>query len=196
MNVLLLGPQGSGKGTQAVQITAAYGIPHIATGDMFRAAVAAGTELGRRVQPILEAGRLVPDEITIELIRERLAQDDAASGFVLDGFPRTIAQAEALDAMLAGIGRPLSIVLLLELDDATSRERMRKRAELEGRADDAKPEVIERRLAIYHEDTEPVVEHYLGTGRLVKVHAERAIPEVFAEIEQALDVVQEREVSA
>jgi adenylate kinase len=98
--------------------------------------------------------------------------------------------------MLAEIGRPLSVVVLLELDDATCRERMRKRAELEGRADDAEPEVIERRLAIYHEDTEPVVEHYLGTGKLVKVHAERTIPEVFAEIEQALETVQEREVSA
>jgi len=192
VNVLLLGPQGSGKGTQAVQIAAAYGIPHIATGDMFRAAVAAGSELGGRVQPILEAGQLVPDEITVALIRERLAQPDAGGGFVLDGFPRNLPQAEALDAMLVEIGRPLSIVLLLELDDDSCRERMRKRAELEGRADDAKPEVIERRLAIYHEDTEPVVEHYLGTGKLVKVHAERTIPEVFAEIEQALETVEAR----
>ena len=192
MNVLLLGPQGSGKGTQAVQIAAAHGVPHIATGDMFRAAIAANSELGREVQPILAAGRLVPDEITIALIRERLAQPDAADGFILDGFPRNIAQADALDAMLAEIERPLSIVLLLELDDAVCRERMRKRAELEGRDDDARPEVIERRLEIYHRDTEPVIEHYLGTGKLVKVHAERTIPEVFVEIEQALDAVAAR----
>ena len=192
MNVLLLGPQGSGKGTQAVQIAAAHGVPHIATGDMFRAAIAANSELGREVQPILAAGRLVPDEITIALIRERLAQPDAADGFILDGFPRNLAQADALDAMLAEIERPLSIVLLLELDDAVCRERMRKRAELEGRDDDARPEVIERRLEIYHRDTEPVIEHYLGTGKLVKVHAERTIPEVFVEIEQALDAVAAR----
>jgi len=192
VNVLLLGPQGSGKGTQAVQIAAAHGVPHIATGDMFRAAIAANSELGREVQPILAAGRLVPDEITIALIRERLAQPDAADGFILDGFPRNLAQADALDAMLAEIERPLSIVLLLELDDAVCRERMRKRAELEGRDDDARPEVIERRLEIYHRDTEPVIEHYLGTGKLVKVHAERTIPEVFVEIEQALDAVAAR----
>ena len=196
MNVLLLGPQGAGKGTQAVRIAEVHGVPHVATGDMFRAAVAAGTELGRRVEPILASGQLVPDEITVALIRERLAEADAAGGFVLDGFPRTLAQAEALDAMLAEIERPLSIVLLLELDDGTCRDRMRKRAELEGRADDAKPEVIERRLEIYHRDTEPVVEHYLGTGKLVKVHAEREIPEVFAEIEEALATVEGREVSA
>jgi adenylate kinase len=194
VEVLLLGPQGSGKGTQAVKIAAGQGIPHIATGDMFRAAVAAGSELGRRVQPLLEAGRLVPDEITVALIRDRLAQPDADAGFVLDGFPRTLAQAEALDGMLAEIGRPLSIVLLLEVDDDVSRERLAARAELEGRADDARPEVIERRLEIYHRDTEPVVEHYLATGKLVKVHAERSIPEVFAEIQQALDAVAAREV--
>lgn len=195
MNVLLLGPQGSGKGTQAAKIAEAYGIPHVSTGDMFRAAVAAGTELGRRVEPILASGQLVPDEITIALIRERLAQEDASEGFVLDGFPRNLAQAEALDEMLREIGRPLSIVLLLELDDEICRERMRKRAELEGRADDT-PEAIERRLEIYHRDTEPVVEHYLATGRLVKVHAERTIPEVFAEIGQALEAAREREVAS
>jgi adenylate kinase len=194
VEVLLLGPQGAGKGTQAVKIAAGHGIPHVSTGDMFRAAVAAGSELGRQVQPILESGRLVPDEITVALIRERLGQPDAAGGFILDGFPRNLAQAEALDAMLAEIGRPLSIVILLELDDDTGRERIRKRAELEGRADDARPEAIERRLEIYHRDTEPVVEHYLATGKLVKVHAERSIPEVFAEIEQALDAVAARGV--
>ncbi|HET7572380.1 MAG TPA: adenylate kinase [Gaiellaceae bacterium] len=192
MNVLLLGPQGSGKGTQAARIAEAHAIPHVATGDMFRAAIAEGSPLGLRVQPILESGQLVPDEITVALIRERLGRDDAADGFVLDGFPRNLAQAEALDAMLAEIERPLAIVLLLELGDEICRERMRGRAELEGRADDARPEVIERRLEIYHRETEPVVEHYLGTGKLVKVHAERTIPEVFAEIEQALETVEAR----
>ncbi len=195
MNILLLGPQGSGKGTQAAKIAEAYGVPHVSTGDMFRAAVAAGTELGRQVEPILASGRLVPDEITIALIRERLGEADASTGFVLDGFPRNRAQAEALDAMLDEIGRPLSIVLLLELDDETCRERMRKRAELEGRADDT-PEAIERRLEIYHRDTEPVVAHYRATGRLVKVHAERTIPEVFAEISEALEAVREREAAS
>jgi adenylate kinase len=191
MNILLLGPQGAGKGTQAKQIAEEYGIPHVSTGDMFRAAIAAGSELGRRVEPILASGALVPDEVTVALIRERLGEGDAAAGFVLDGFPRNPAQADALDAMLEEIGRPLSIVLLLELDDDVARERMLKRAEIEGRADDT-PEVIERRLVTYHEQTEPVVDHYRATGTLVKLHAERTIPEVWAEIEAALASLEAR----
>jgi len=191
VNVLMLGPQGSGKGTQAKKIAEAYEIPHIATGDMFRAAIAADSELGRTVKPILDSGQLVPDDITIALIRERLAEEDAQNGFVLDGFPRNIEQAEALDAMLEEIDRPLSAVLLLELSDDTARERLGKRAVLEGRADD-QPEAIERRLRDYHEKTEQVVDHYLATGKLVKMHAERPIDEVWAEIEDTLEQVQAR----
>jgi adenylate kinase len=191
MNILLLGPQGSGKGTQAKKISTAYEVPHIATGDMFRAAIAAGSELGRTVKPILDAGQLVPDDITIALIRERLGEEDAQNGFVLDGFPRNIEQAEALDAMLEEIDRPLSAVLLLELSDDAARERLGKRAVLEGRADD-QPEAIERRLRDYHEKTEQVVDHYLTTGKLVKMHAERPIDEVWAEIEDTLEQVQAR----
>jgi adenylate kinase len=191
VNILLLGPQGSGKGTQAKKITEAYEIPHIATGDMFRAAIAADSELGRTVEPILASGTLVPDDLTIALIRERLGEDDAQHGFVLDGFPRNIEQAEALDAMLEEIDRPLSAVLLLELSDGTARERLGRRAVLEGRADD-QPEAIERRLRDYHEKTEQVVDHYLATGKLVKMHAERPIDEVWAEIEDTLEQVQAR----
>jgi adenylate kinase len=191
MNILLLGPQGSGKGTQAKKISEAYEIPHIATGDMFRAAIAADSELGRTVKPFLDAGKLVPDDLTIALIRDRLAEDDAQNGFVLDGFPRNIEQAEALDAMLEEIDRPLSAVLLLELSDDTARERLGKRAVLEGRADD-QPEAIERRLRDYHEQTEQVVDHYLATGKLVKMHAERPVDEVWAEIEDTLEQVEAR----
>jgi adenylate kinase len=191
MNILLLGPQGSGKGTQAKKISEAYEIPHIATGDMFRAAIASGSELGRKVAPLLAAGELVPDDVTIALIRDRLSEDDAQDGFVLDGFPRNLAQAEALDAMLEEIERPLSAVVLLELTDDIARERLAKRAAIEGRADD-QPAAIERRLRDYHEQTEPVVDHYLATGKLVKMHAERPIDEVWAEIEDTLEQVQAR----
>jgi adenylate kinase len=191
VNILLLGPQGSGKGTQAKKISEAYEIPHIATGDMFRAAIAADSELGRTVKPFLDAGELVPDDLTIALIRDRLAEEDAQNGFVLDGFPRNIEQAEALDAMLEEIDRPLSAVLLLELSDDTARERLGKRAVLEGRADD-RPEAIERRLRDYHEQTEQVVDHYLTTGKLVKMHAERPVDEVWAEIEDTLEQVEAR----
>jgi adenylate kinase len=191
VNILLLGPQGSGKGTQAKKISDAYEVPHVATGDMFRAAIAAGSELGRQVEPLLAAGLMVPDDLTIALIRDRLAEEDAQNGFVLDGFPRNIAQAEALDAMLEEIERPLSAVLLLELSDDTARERLGRRAAIEGRADD-QPEAIERRLRDYHEKTEQVVEHYLATGKLVKMHAERPIDEVWAEIEDTLEQVEAR----
>jgi adenylate kinase len=186
VNVLMLGPQGAGKGTQAKKIAEAYDVPHIATGDMFRAAIAAGSELGRQVEPLLASGQLVPDDVTIALIKERLGEEDARQGFVLDGFPRNLAQAEALDAMLEEIERPLDAVLLLELSDGTARERLGKRAAIEGRADD-QPEAIDRRLRDYHEKTEPVVEHYRATGKLVNMHAERPIEEVWAEIADTLE---------
>jgi adenylate kinase len=189
VNVLLLGPQGSGKGTQAKRIAADHGIPHIATGDMFREAIAGETELGLRVKPILDRGDLVPDALTIELIRERLEQPDAAGGFILDGFPRNLAQAEALDALLAEIGRELDVVFAFQLADEIAIERMVGRAQEEGRSDDT-PDVMWRRLSIYREQTEPLVEYYRATrGIVVGVHADRTIDEVHAEVQQALEQV-------
>jgi adenylate kinase len=186
VNILLLGPQGSGKGTQAKRIAAEYGIPHIATGEILRDAIAAGSDLGRRVKPIVESGRLVPDELMIELIRERLAADDAQDGFILDGFPRTLAQAEALDEMLTEIGRDLSIVFGFQLDDEVGIGRMLKRAEIENRKDDT-PEAIAQRLALYHEQTEPLIGHYRLQGNLVGIHADRTVDEVFAEVQEVLE---------
>jgi adenylate kinase len=185
VNLLVLGPQGAGKGTQAKRAAVEYGIPHVSTGDIFRAAVAEGTELGRRVEPFLAKGELVPDDLTIELIRERLGADDTSAGFVLDGFPRNLAQAEELDSMLAAIGRELDAILFFDLPDEVGTERMLKRAQEEGRGDDT-PEVISRRLRIYHVETEPVVEHYRVTGKLVPLHAERSIDDVWQEIREAL----------
>jgi adenylate kinase len=185
-DILLLGPQGAGKGTQGRMIAAEYGIPHIATGDMLREAMAADSELGRRIRPIYDAGRLVPDDLMIALIRERLGAEDAQKGFVLDGFPRTMPQAEALEEMLREIGRELDVVFEFQLDDALGRERMQKRAADEGRTDDT-PEVIERRLRLYHEETEPLVEYYRTRGNLVGIHADRPIEAVFAEIQQAVE---------
>jgi adenylate kinase len=191
VNVLLLGPQGSGKGTQAKRIEAEYGIPHIATGDMLRAAIEQDTELGRRVKPILESGRLVPDELMIDLIRERLGEPDTEAGFILDGFPRTPRQADALDAMLEDIGRGLSIVFEFQLPDEVARERLQRRSELEGRADDT-PEAIAKRLALYHDQTEPLVGHYRLQGNLVGIHGDRSIDEVFSEVQEALEQVTAR----
>jgi adenylate kinase len=188
VNLLVLGPQGAGKGTQAGRIGTEHGIPHISTGDMFREAIAAETPLGRQVKPILASGQLVPDEITVELIRERLGQADAADGFVLDGFPRNLAQAEALDAMLADIGRGLDAILFFDVPDEVGTRRALERATVEGRTDDT-PEVIARRLEIYHRETEPIVEHYRVTGKLVPIHAERSIEQVAREIGEALQVL-------
>jgi adenylate kinase len=158
---------------------------------MFREAIASGSELGRQVEPLLAEGKLVPDEVTTALIRERLADDDAQDGFVLDGFPRNLAQAEALDTMLEDIERPLSIILLLDLDDEVARARLGRRAELEGRADDTAA-AIEERLGTYHRETEPVVEHYRSTGNLVQMHGDRSIDEVWSEVSKALDQLQAR----
>jgi adenylate kinase len=188
LNILLLGPQGAGKGTQGRLISSEYGIPHIATGDILRSAIAAGTPLGRDIQPIYDAGRLVPDEIMIELIRDRLAEDDTREGFVLDGFPRTAVQAEALDAMLAEIERPLTLVFEFQLPEEVAVERLLRRAQEEGRVDDT-PEAIRMRLHLYRELTEPLIEHYRARGSLVGVHADRPVEDVFAEIQQALDRV-------
>jgi adenylate kinase len=190
LNLLLLGPQGSGKGTQAKRIAEAWELPHVSTGDMFRA-LDDSTELGRKVKAIMARGELVPDETTIRMIEERLAQDDAVDGFLLDGFPRNLAQARALDAMLAGIGRGLDAILFFDLPDDVALERMRGRAEEEGRADDTS-EAMAKRLEIYHEQTEPVVEHYRATGKLVPLHAARSVDEVFAEIQAALDTLEDR----
>jgi adenylate kinase len=185
-NILLLGPQGAGKGTQGALIAAEYGIPHVATGDMLRRAIAADGDLGRRVGPIYDVGGLVPDDLMIELIRERLAADDAQAGFVLDGFPRTLAQAEALEELLREVGRALDVAFELQLDDAVGRERMLKRAVEERRTDDT-PESIERRLQLYHDETEPLIEYYRTRGNLVGIHADRPVRQVFAEIQQALE---------
>jgi adenylate kinase len=188
LNVLLFGPQGSGKGTQAKRIAAAHGIPHVSTGDMFRAAIARETPLGQKVKPILESGELVPDDLTVGLIRERLAEPDAQGGFILDGFPRNLAQAHALDALLDELGRPLTAVLELLVPDEVCRERMTRRAAEEGRTDDT-PEAIARRLAIYHEETAPLAQYYRAAGKLVGVDGTGTIDEIADRIEDALAVV-------
>jgi adenylate kinase len=184
LNVLLLGPQGAGKGTQAKRISAEYGIPHIASGEILRAEMDAGTELGKRVKETIERGDLVPDDLMIELIRNRLDQSDSEAGFVLDGFPRTTVQAEALDSMFADIGRNFSVAFALQIPDEVAFDRLRRRA----RADET-DEAIQRRLDNYHRETEPLIEYYRTRGNLVMIHGNRSENEVFAEIQRALEQV-------
>ena len=193
MNILVLGPQGSGKGTQAKRIKAMYGIPHIATGDMIREQMERQTELGREVKEVYDRGDLVSDELMIRLIRDRLDRGDTLPGFVLDGFPRTMAQAEALDTLLSDLGRSVDIVFDLHVPDRQQLlDRLMKRAEEEHRSDDT-PDAIQRRWALYERETAPLVDYYRSTrSNVVGIHADRSIDEVFREVREALDQVQTR----
>jgi adenylate kinase len=190
VRILFLGPQGAGKGTQAKRIQSEYGLPHVATGDILREAMANGTPLGVLAKPIYDAGKLVPDDIIIGVIRDRLAEPDVEDGFVLDGFPRNLAQAEALDDMLLEIDQPLDVVLELRVPREVAVERMQRRAQEEGRSDDT-PEAIEKRLALYDEVTLPVVDHYAPTGNLIAIHGDKPIDAVWAEIQDALELARD-----
>jgi adenylate kinase len=193
VNILVLGPQGSGKGTQAKKISRTYGIPHIATGDMLREMRELPTPLGHELKEVLDAGELVNDALMIELIRDRLSRGDTIPGFILDGFPRTMAQAEALDDLLRDVERSLDIVFEFQAPDREQLvERLLKRAQLENRADDT-PEAIARRLELYDRETAPLVEYYRSTrGNVVGIHADRGIDEVFDEIQDSLQSVEAR----
>ena len=161
--LLIVGPQGSGKGTQGVRIAEAFGIPAISTGDMFRAAVASGSALGRQVGEIIEAGHLVSDELTTAVVRDRLERDDAAEGFLLDGYPRNLSQVTDLDVFLGGRGEELDAVIELAVPREVSIERLSLRAAEQGRSDDTE-QVIANRLAIYERDTAPILDVYRERG--------------------------------
>jgi adenylate kinase len=188
LNILLLGPQGAGKGTQANRIAQEFGIPHIASGEILRSEMAAGTELGMRVKDVYDRGDLVSDDLMIDLIRNRLSHPDTEAGFVLDGFPRTTVQAEALDRMFGDIGRRFDVVFALQIPDEVAFDRLRRRAEIEGRPDDT-DEAIRRRLENYHRETAPLIDYYRARGNLVPIHGDRKENQVFAEIQQALQQV-------
>jgi len=185
MRILLLGPPGSGKGTQGKLLSERLGVPAISTGDILRQAVKEGTPLGRQAQAIMASGELVPDEVIVGLIRERIAQRDARDGFILDGFPRTVPQAEALETMLSGNGDALSAVLNFSVPEPELVERMLQRARAESREDD-RAETIRERLRVYREKTEPLIGYYRKKDLVADVPGVGTIPEITARVDNAL----------
>ena len=212
MNVILLGPPGAGKGTQAARIVEKYGVPHISTGDIFRANIKAGTELGKRAQEYMNRGELVPDELVVEIATDRLAADDCKEGFLLDGFPRTVFQAEKLDEFMASKGRKIEHVLNIEVgrDDLMARLTGRRvckscgasfhvvnippkqegicdncGAELVQRADDNE-ETASNRIEVYNRETKPLIDYYEKAGNIVNIDGGKAAEEVFAAIADRL----------
>jgi adenylate kinase len=191
MRLILLGPPGAGKGTQAQHLVAKYGIVQLSTGDMLRAAVKAGSPLGQRVADIMARGALCPDEVVITIVEQRIAEPDASKGFILDGFPRTVAQAEALDRMLASHGIALDAVIELRVDEAALLERIENRvAEMRSRGEalrpDDNPDVLHRRLQAYREQTAPLIAYYRSHGVLRWVDGMAPIADVAAAIEKVL----------
>jgi adenylate kinase len=186
MNLVLFGPPGSGKGTQAKLLVESRGMVQLSTGDMLRSAIAQGTELGRKVAPIMRAGGLVPDEIVIALIEEAMPEAERAGGGVFDGFPRTVAQAEALDALLNRCSRPIAKVVRLVVDEQVLMDRITERFRNEGRPDD-NPDTFAVRLSAYNAQTAPLLPYYRAQGKLVEVDGMGSIPEVAAEIGRALE---------
>lgn len=212
MKIIMLGAPGAGKGTQAKMIADKYSIPHISTGDIFRANIKNGTELGKKAKTYMDQGLLVPDELTVDLVIDRVGQEDCKNGYVLDGFPRTIPQAESLDAALSKLGTKIDYAINVEVPDENIINRMSGRraclacgatyhivhipTKTEGICDrcgsetvlrdDDKPETVKKRLDVYHEQTQPLIEYYSGKGALVEVDGTKDMNDVFADIVKIL----------
>ncbi|HOV71238.1 MAG TPA: adenylate kinase [Dysgonamonadaceae bacterium] len=188
LNIVIFGAPGSGKGTQSNYLKEKYGLEHISTGDLLRAEIAQKSELGKMAENYIAKGQLVPDEVVIGMLEETIKKNPNAKGFIFDGFPRTLAQGEALDKILKKFGQEISIVISLEVDDEELINRLLKRGELMGRSDDNR-ETIESRLKVYYNQTAPLKEFYAKQGKLVEIKGKGSIEEIFASIAQAVDNV-------
>ncbi len=187
LNIVLFGPPGSGKGTQAAKLVEKYKLVHLSTGDIFRANIKGGTELGTLAKSHIDKGMLVPDEVTIGMLESEADKYPSAMGFIFDGFPRTIQQAEALDKYLAGRNTSISMMLSLEVDEEELRKRLLLRGKDSGRADDQDPEVIQNRINVYHRDTAPAKEYYTGQGKFQGINGVGAIEDIFQSLCAAID---------
>lgn len=188
LNIVIFGAPGSGKGTQSNYLKEKYGLEHISTGDLLRAEIAQKSELGKMAENYIAKGQLVPDEVVIGMLEETIKKNPNAKGFIFDGFPRTLAQGEALDKILKKFGQEISIVISLEVDDEELINRLLKRGELMGRSDDNR-ETIESRLKVYYNQTAPLKEFYAKQGKLIEIKGKGSIEEIFASIAQAVNNV-------
>ncbi len=187
MRIVLLGPPGSGKGTQATRLVEQLGLPHISTGALLRNAAKRGTELGLQAKAITDKGELVPDKIMADMIEERLSRDDVAIGFILDGYPRNVAQAKSLDVMLERLGQPADEAIHIDINPEQVIKRIAKRAKEEGRSDDTE-ETVRNRIRVYEEQTAPVADYYAERGLLTRVLGEGSIEEILQRILSVLNL--------
>lgn len=186
MRLVLLGAPGSGKGTQATRLKEALGVPHISTGDLLRAAVAAGTPLGVQAKAVMDRGELVSDDIVLGMLEERLTAGDTGNGFILDGYPRNSAQAKALETLLARLEQPVDLAVLLDVDVELLISRLAGRAQAEGRSDDS-PETVRNRLRIYTEQTAPVIDFYDAAGKLARIDGVGSMEDITARVMGVID---------
>lgn len=188
LNIVLFGPPGAGKGTQSTFLVESYGLVHLSTGDIFRSNIKNGTELGRLAQSFMDEGKLVPDDVTIRMLESEVNAHPEAKGFIFDGFPRTTAQAEALDGFLMERNTPVTSMLALDVDEAELKIRLLKRAETSGRPDDANPLVIQKRIDVYNAETAPVASHYAVQGKFIAVDGMGNVEEITERLQAAISI--------
>lgn len=189
LNIVLFGPPGAGKGTQSERLIEKYGLIHLSTGDIFRSNIKGETELGNLAKSYMDKGQLVPDEVTINMLRAEVLNHPSCKGFIFDGFPRTQAQAAALDQLLTELGTSISVMLALEVEEEELKIRLLKRAEFSGRADDADPKIIENRIAVYNQETAPVKSFYMAQDKFIAIDGIGTIDEITARLNQAIDTL-------